>query len=127
MFEDACSISAPEVVCDGFLSATFTYIPDHIEYLLFELIKNSMRFTAKHHNTCSSVFPPIRVTIGLDNSQVVFRISDQGGGIPKDIEENIFSWTHASQRNLERLQDVVHLSGKVNKDAYFSVIMSIPN
>jgi hypothetical protein len=81
-----------------------------------------MRFTAKTHLTeTAASLPPIKVTIGFDSSQVVFRISDHGGGIPKDIHDNIFSWTHSAQRNMERLQDVTQLAGKVDENSYFTV------
>jgi hypothetical protein len=65
----------PQVVIDGKLDTTFTYIPEHIEYILFELIKNSMRYTAESH---TGLFPPIRITIGYGYNQVMFRVSDQG-------------------------------------------------
>ncbi|KAJ3063767.1 hypothetical protein HDU98_000447 [Podochytrium sp. JEL0797] len=40
---------APDVIVNGHANAVFTYIPDHIEYILFELFKNSMRFTLEQH------------------------------------------------------------------------------
>ncbi|KAJ3013365.1 UNVERIFIED_CONTAM: hypothetical protein HDU68_000723 [Siphonaria sp. JEL0065] len=42
-------IEPPDVIIDGHAHAVFTYIPDHIEYILFELFKNSMRFTLETH------------------------------------------------------------------------------
>ncbi|KAJ3307555.1 hypothetical protein HDU76_004567 [Blyttiomyces sp. JEL0837] len=42
-------VEPPRVIIDGHKHATFTYIPDHIEYILFELLKNSMRFTFETH------------------------------------------------------------------------------
>ncbi|KAH6559955.1 hypothetical protein BASA50_006664 [Batrachochytrium salamandrivorans] len=50
LFRQAYGIEPPPIIIDGFDDANFTYIPDHIEYILFELIKNSMRFTAKKHS-----------------------------------------------------------------------------
>ncbi|KAI8817370.1 branched-chain alpha-ketoacid dehydrogenase, partial [Fimicolochytrium jonesii] len=49
IFEDGLGIQPPEVVVDGFLDATFTYIPDQIEYIVFELLKNSMWATIEKH------------------------------------------------------------------------------
>ncbi|OAJ42749.1 hypothetical protein BDV3_006838 [Batrachochytrium dendrobatidis] len=57
LFRQAYNIEPPEVIIDGFEDATFTYIPDHIEYILFELIKNSIRFTAKKHAKHLSLQP----------------------------------------------------------------------
>ncbi|KAJ3137654.1 hypothetical protein HK100_000498 [Physocladia obscura] len=53
-------VEPPEVRIDGHVNAIFTYIPDHIEYILFELFKNSMRFTLETHgpDTATSTSPP---------------------------------------------------------------------
>jgi signal transduction histidine kinase len=119
MFEKAYGMPAPKVIHDGYLAASFTYIPAHIEYLIFELIKNSMRYTAEKHK---SDLPPIRITVGLDshNSQVVFRVSDLGGGVPKEVEETIFSWSHASKRNIDRLKHITELTGTMDDKANFA-------
>ncbi|KAJ3047037.1 hypothetical protein HK097_000285, partial [Rhizophlyctis rosea] len=42
-------LEPPEVEVDGQLDATFVYIPDHIDYIIFELLKNSMYATVKAH------------------------------------------------------------------------------
>ena len=123
MFEKAYQRPAPLVVVDGYLAATFTYIPDHIEYLLFELIKNSMRYSIKFHG--DDPLPPIRVTIGMDRSQVVIRVSDQAGGIEKGILDHIWSWTHAAKRNLDRLDKVTHLAGKMDEQASFTTPLGL--
>ncbi|KAI8912301.1 branched-chain alpha-ketoacid dehydrogenase [Powellomyces hirtus] len=49
VFEDGFGIKPPEVHVDGHLDATFTYIPDQIEYIVFELLKNSMWATLDKH------------------------------------------------------------------------------
>lgn len=36
---------APEVQITGNIDLTFPYLPDHLHYILLELIKNSMRAT----------------------------------------------------------------------------------
>jgi hypothetical protein len=75
LFMNSFDSLPPQVQIDGHLDATFTYIPEHIHYILFEIIKNSMRYTHQSH---SGKLPPIRVTIGKSDSQVMFRVSDQG-------------------------------------------------
>ena len=77
LFKKVYDMTPPEVVIDGNLNATFTYIPDHIEYNIFELLKNSMRYTYENHMD-ATVLPPIRVTIGVGDNQIMFRVSDQG-------------------------------------------------
>ncbi|KAJ3209039.1 hypothetical protein HDU82_001513 [Entophlyctis luteolus] len=46
-----CKAEPPEILVDGHAGAVFSYIPDHIEYILFELLKNSMRFTLETHGS----------------------------------------------------------------------------
>ncbi|TPX69955.1 hypothetical protein SpCBS45565_g02073 [Spizellomyces sp. 'palustris'] len=49
VFEEAFGVTPPEVAVDGHLDAAFTYIPDQIEYIIFELLKNSMWATLEKH------------------------------------------------------------------------------
>jgi signal transduction histidine kinase len=75
LFMDTYDCLPPVVTLDGKLNAQFTYIPGHVEYILTELLKNSMRFTFEHHG---SQMPQIKVTIGYADDQVMFRVSDSG-------------------------------------------------
>ncbi|KII95169.1 hypothetical protein PLICRDRAFT_34004 [Plicaturopsis crispa FD-325 SS-3] len=103
--EHARSTSWPEVTIDGHVDTTFSYIREHLEYVVFELLKNSMRATAlKHPN--APVPPSIRVTIVAGANDISIRISDQGGGLmapqiksPSDL----FSFSHV--RNATRLEN----------------------
>ncbi|KAJ3176533.1 hypothetical protein HDU87_005227 [Geranomyces variabilis] len=64
VFEEAFGIPPPEVHVDGHLDAEFTYIPDQIEYIIFELLKNSMWATVETH--ASDVFRAAMQGSGLD-------------------------------------------------------------
>ncbi|KAJ6539374.1 alpha-ketoacid dehydrogenase kinase N-terminal domain-containing protein [Mycena capillaripes] len=95
----------PEVQIDGHLETHFAYIKEHLEYIIFELLKNSMRATASHHRG-SSTLPPIRVTIVAGANDVGVRISDQGGGLSHTMVKtpsDLFSFSHI--RNAARLQN----------------------
>ncbi|KAI8846416.1 branched-chain alpha-ketoacid dehydrogenase [Chytridium lagenaria] len=120
-------IQPPEVTLDGHASALFTYIPDHIEYILFEILRNSMRFTFETHGRggvfcgCCSCggggggrrrvvrLPPIRVTVGASDTNITFRVSDQGGGIREIFSTHLTNLTAMTtampqrDRNLERM------------------------
>ncbi|KAI0066267.1 alpha-ketoacid dehydrogenase kinase N-terminal domain-containing protein [Artomyces pyxidatus] len=94
----------PEVIIEGHLDTKFAYIREHLEYIIFELLKNSMQATVAKHSGAAQL-PPILVTIvaGVDN--ISMRISDQGGGLltpqiksPSDL----FSFSHL--RNATRLE-----------------------
>lgn len=66
---------APEVLIVGRTDLTFPYVPSHLNYVLVELLKNSMRATVETHGVDS--MPPIKVVIadGEDNEDV-----SRGGG-----------------------------------------------
>lgn len=63
------------------------------DYILLELIKNSMRATVEFHGMDGD-FPPIKVVIadGKDNEDVVIKVSDEGGGIPRSNMKKIWSY-----------------------------------
>jgi len=105
---------APEVMVSGNIDLTFAYIPAHLHYILLELIKNAMRATMEKHfasdgDDYSDIddVPPINVVIAdsLENEDVVIKISDEGGGIPRSNMRHIWSYlfTTASPSVQEKL------------------------
>lgn len=111
----------PGVVINGFPDVKFLYIPEQLEYILFELLANAfehqlLQHLSKAEHASPTKCPPIEITVapcpspesltpdeslsqkmsgdpmslpaGLLTPKVTsitFRISDQGGGIPKSI------------------------------------------
>lgn len=105
---------SPEVIISGNLDLTFPYIPTHLHYILLELLKNAMRATMEKHQDGDDSFadtdedvPPINVVIAdsLENEDVVIKISDEGGGIPRSNMKHIWSYlfTTASPTVQEKL------------------------
>ncbi|EKM59520.1 uncharacterized protein PHACADRAFT_250081 [Phanerochaete carnosa HHB-10118-sp] len=93
-----------EVVVDGHTDTQFPYIKEHLDYIIFELLKNSFRATRIKHPHAETL-PPIRATIVSGENFVTIRISDQGGGLltpqiksPSDL----FSFSHV--RNATRME-----------------------
>jgi hypothetical protein len=60
---------------------------------MLELLKNSMRATVDWHGVDGD-FPAIKVIIadGNDNEDVVIKVSDEGGGIPRSNMKKIWSY-----------------------------------
>lgn len=72
---------------------TFPYVPTHLHYIMLELLKNSMRATVEYHGVDAD-YPPIKVVIadGSDNEDVIVKVSDEGGGIPRSNMKRIWSY-----------------------------------
>ncbi|KAI9003248.1 putative pyruvate dehydrogenase kinase [Gaertneriomyces semiglobifer] len=102
VMHEAFGVQVPEVIIDGHTEATFTYIPDQIEYIIFELLKNS-------------ILPPIRATIASAPNLLTFRISDRGGGIPSSILQHIWSYSHPSKRKFLNFVHVPRLAAKIEE------------
>lgn len=84
---------SPEVELRGRLDLTLPQIPDHIQYILLELLKNSMRATVEFHGVDNDL-PPIKIIIadGEENEDVVIKVSDEGGGIARSNMNKIWSY-----------------------------------
>lgn len=98
----------PEIVFDGHLDTQFPYIREHLEYIIFELLKNAMHATVLKHHKTNRRLPCIRVTIVAGENEVGLRISDQGGGLisaENTISDpaDLCSFSHV--RNASRLED----------------------
>jgi len=93
--------AAPEVVLRGATDLTFPSVPSHLYYILFELMKNSMRaVTELHHEKLGHSMPPLNITIAHaeDNEDVAIKISDEGGGIKRSHYPKIFSYLYTTSK-----------------------------
>lgn len=91
----------PDLEIDGDVNTSFPFMVPHLHYLLTEILRNSFEATIKTHGgKTSKKFPPIKVTIIDAGKQVIFRISDQGGGISHDKLQEI--WSFGKQPDLAR-------------------------
>ncbi|KAF8926019.1 hypothetical protein BGZ58_000248 [Dissophora ornata] len=120
----------PKVMLDGNIDAEFSYIPDHIEYILYELLKNSMRFVMQNGvlDARTGALPPIQITVCEGTHDIVFRISDKGGGISPEMEAHLWSYSQSPARfaNFEKIskmaatvqEQMVSPSRSVNSGAY---------
>ena len=94
----------PEVqlVCPEDL--TFMYIPSHLNHMLFEILKNSLRATIETHGVDADSFPPVKCIIVAGKEDISIKISDEGGGIPRSAIPLVWSaWaveTFADQGSL---------------------------
>lgn len=105
----------PEIKLAGHLDANFPFILSHMEYIIGELLRNSVQSVIErqlHEGGAGGSFPPppppIEVTICESSKHVVIRVSDQGGGIPRDVLPYLWSFCKGphSQRILSNLTQV---------------------
>jgi pyruvate dehydrogenase kinase 2/3/4 len=110
-------VSIPEVVVKGHLETTFPYIPSHIEYMIGELLRNSMQAIVERPGTQN---PPIEVLICEAAQHVIIRVSDQGGGIERDILPHLWSFAKGPRRQarLKNLERVPKLAGTMQELRY---------
>ncbi|KAI0515406.1 branched-chain alpha-ketoacid dehydrogenase [Xylaria bambusicola] len=86
----------PEIRIDGDLEVSFPYILSHLEFIIGELLRNSVQAVAEHHskkpNKNGEKPPPIEVTLCEAQQHVIIRISDRGGGISRDTLPHLWSF-----------------------------------
>ncbi|KAI9229896.1 MAG: branched-chain alpha-ketoacid dehydrogenase [Piptocephalis tieghemiana] len=76
---------SPKVIIEGVSPLTIPCHPEHLKYVLHEILRNAMRYTRIAHPASDpGPVPPITVTLCANAGDVVIRISDRGGGIHGD-------------------------------------------
>lgn len=98
----------PEISVQGHLEATFPYILSHLEYIIGELLRNSIQAVSGKYRDSTERPPPIEVLICEAPQHVILRVSDQGGGIPREILPYLWSFSKGprSETRLENLGQV---------------------
>ncbi|KAK4230438.1 branched-chain alpha-ketoacid dehydrogenase kinase [Podospora fimiseda] len=115
-------VALPEIQIDGHLEASFPYILSHLQYIVGELLRNSVQSVAENHlrrngqNTDKKP-PPIQVTVCESSQHVIIRISDQGGGIPRESLPYLWSFSKgpASQEILSNLTQVPKMAATMQE------------
>ena len=98
----------PEIQIEGHLEATFPYILSHLEYIVGELLRNSLEAVIDRYKDLPQSPPPIKVLICEAPQHVIIRISDQGGGIPKEVLPHIWSFSKGP-RSAARLKNLTQV------------------
>lgn len=119
----------PEIVLRGHLDATFPYILSQLQYIVGELLRNSIQAVVERRPKLKEHPPPIEVLICEAPQHVIIRISDEGGGIPKEISPDLWSFSKGSRsqahlRNLLQvpkmaatMQELKHTAGQTATDS----------
>ena len=107
----------PSIVVEGHLDATFPYILTHLQYVIGELLRNSIQAVVERRPAPAASPPPIAVLICEAPQHVIIRISDQGGGIPKEIMPDLWSFSKGSrsQAHLRNLSQVPKMAATMQE------------
>jgi len=110
----------PEIKLEGHLDATFPYILSHLEYIIGELLRNSIQAVVEKQKKGLSPPakpPPIEVTVCEAPQHVIIRVSDQGGGIPRDILPYLWAFSKGPRSNqrLENLHQVPKMAATLQE------------
>jgi len=109
---------SPSVFLSGHTKSCFPHFPSPLEYILQELLKNSMKANVLQHKKLNTEkpLPSLEVTICNNSDHFIIKISDRGGGIPEDRMEEIFRYSESSTpaEDEERFEQGGMLDGLVN-------------
>lgn len=124
--EDAIAICArdlgvaPEIRIEGHKECSFTYVPSHLHYMLFEILKNATRAVVETHENGKSL-PPIRAVIADGAEDITIKIMDEGGGIPRSSLPDVMSYMHTTAELTPDLRDDYNLASNSVPLAGFGV------
>lgn len=90
-----------EIVCPEDL--TFMYVPGHLNHMLFETIKNSLRAVVEFHGVDADHYPPVKIIVAEGNEDITIKISDEGGGIPRSEVPNAWMYMYTTVKSTPSL------------------------
>lgn len=96
---------SPDVKLGGHLSALFSYIPQPLDYILHEMLKNAMRATVEaHRGIPSDRLPPVSITVANNDIDFIIKISDRGGGIRHELLQKVWEYGFTSAGYEENIE-----------------------
>ncbi|KAG8063259.1 hypothetical protein GUJ93_ZPchr0003g16667 [Zizania palustris] len=91
--------SAPDVNIYGDPNFTFPYVTPHLQLMMFELVKNSLRAVQEQYMNSDKHAPPVRIIVADGAEDVTIKISDEGGGIPRSGLSRLFTYLYSTAEN----------------------------
>lgn len=92
-----------QLVCPKDLS--FMYLPSHLNHMVFEILKNSLRAVVESRGVDSDEFPPIKVIVVQGAEDITIKISDEGGGIPRSAVGLVWTYMYTTAKAQRLDQD----------------------
>jgi len=85
-----------DVVVRGQLDTNLSFIPEHIHFILNELLKNALRASVEKNIDTPEAIPPVVVDIRKGEFDVTLKISDRGGGIRSSAIWNVWKYGYTT-------------------------------
>eukprot|EP00397_Hematodinium_sp_SG-2012_P023890 GEMP01024850.1.p1 GENE.GEMP01024850.1~~GEMP01024850.1.p1 ORF type:complete len:349 (+),score=62.34 GEMP01024850.1:854-1900(+) len=85
-----------DVIIRGQLNTEFSFIPEHISFIMNELLKNALRATVEKHKNGGVAIPPVVVDIRKGEFDVTLKISDLGNGIVPSARKNVWKYGYTT-------------------------------
>ncbi|GAV57248.1 LOW QUALITY PROTEIN: BCDHK_Adom3 domain-containing protein, partial [Cephalotus follicularis] len=67
--------SSPDVNIYGDPTFTFSYVPAHLQLMVFELVKNSLRAVQERYMDSDKVAPPVRIIVANGIEDVTIKVT----------------------------------------------------
>ena len=97
--------AAPPIeVHAGDRSQTFTFVPEHLRFVVGELLRNSSRAALRWHAHATgrdeaslsredeASLPAVRVVVNVSGSSVTIKVADEAGGLPRSRLADVWSY-----------------------------------
>jgi len=86
------------------------YVPSHLYFMLFELIKNAMRATVETHSDLTEL-PKLEIDIVKGKEDLTIRVTDYGGGIKRQNMDSLFAYHYSTAPQPDRDFTIAPLAG----------------
>lgn len=110
-------VKIPKITLQG-SDTEFQYVSDHVEYIIYQLLSNAVR-----HTTSTERQKEIKVTTCSNATDVLFRISDEGGGMTKEEYKNV--WSYGNYKRFGNMDHIQQLEAKLNEKEPLSIRLGI--
>ena len=107
----------PQLKLEGHINATFPYILSHLQYVVGELLRNSIQAVVETRTDSISQPPAVEVLVCEAPQHLIIRISDQGGGIPPEVMPALWSFSKGARRqtHLKNLSQVPKMAATMQE------------
>ena len=100
-------MNLPEIKVSVQDSKKLVYLPNHLHYILFEILKNSVEATIKNNS-----LKPVKVKCIHNKNGVNISITDYGGGFKFEDREKVFSFLYTTNNYRDDIMNnIIPVSG----------------